>query len=314
LLNFGGPWTLTDVKPFLYRLFNNPRVLVGVPAPFRQLLALLIAQVKGPSSIRSYEAIGGGSPQLKWTLAQAEGLRKLMPEDGVRIEIGMSSSEPSIQIALERLRSWGADQLALLPLFPQFSTTTTGTCFEFVTAGLKQLDWNPQLTTIGRWPDHPDYIALLRSFVDEALSSAVVDHNGSEGPVHIVFSAHSLPLKIVERGDPYPEDVRRTIKAVTCGLSAPWSLAFQSRNGRLPWLEPYLENELKKLGREGVKTVVVVPVSFVSDHIETLFELDQLYAAVARDHGIKHYHRARCFNDNPQFPRVLQSILAEAYA
>jgi protoporphyrin/coproporphyrin ferrochelatase len=313
LLNFGGPWTLSDVKPFLYRLFVNPRVLVGIPAPLRQLLAFMIAQIKGPSSIRNYRSIGGGSPQLKWTVIQAEGLRQLLRKE-VRVEVGMRSSDPSIEAALEQMKFWGADQLTLMPLFPQFSTTTTGTCFDVVEDGLNKLGWHPQLTTITHWPDHPEYISLLRRSVDEAISLAESERNGSTGPIHVVFSAHSLPMKIVELGDPYADDVARTVRAVTQGLQTPWSLAFQSRNGRLPWLKPYLEDELKRLGRDGVDTVVVVPISFVSDHIETLFELDRLYPEMARKHGIKHYYRARCFNDDAQFPRVLQSILMEASA
>jgi protoporphyrin/coproporphyrin ferrochelatase len=313
LLNFGGPWTLSDVKPFLYRLFVNPRVLVGIPAPLRQLLAFMIAQIKGPSSIRNYRSIGGGSPQLKWTVIQAEGLRQLLRKE-VRVEVGMRSSDPSIEAALEQMKFWGADQLTLMPLFPQFSTTTTGTCFDVVEDGLNKLGWHPQLTTITHWPDHPEYISLLRRSVDEAISLAESERNGSTGPIHVVFSAHSLPMKIVELGDPYADDVARTVRAVTQGLQTPWSLAFQSRNGRLPWLKPYLEDELKRLGRDGVDTVVVVPISFVSDHIETLFELDRLYPEMARKHGIKHYYRARCFNDDAQFPRVLQSIVMEASA
>jgi ferrochelatase len=313
LLNFGGPWTLADVKPFLYRLFANPRVLVGIPAPWRQLLAFTIAQVKGRSSIKNYRTIGGGSPQLKWTTIQAEGLRRLLPGNEMRVEVGMRSSDPSIEAALEQLKFWGADQLTLVPLFPQFSTTTTATCFDVVEDGLNKLGWHPQLTTVNHWPDQPEYISLLRSSVDEAISLAESERRGSKAPVHIVFSAHSLPMKIVERGDPYADDVARTVRAVTQGLQAPWSLAYQSRNGRMRWLEPYLDDELKRLGRAGVDTVVVVPISFVSDHIETLFELDRLYFDVAQNHGIKHYYRARCFNDHPQFPRVLQSILMEAY-
>jgi len=314
LLNFGGPWTLSDVKPFLYRLFANPRVLVGIPAPLRQLLAFVIAQVKGPSAIKNYRSIGGGSPQLKWTVMQAEGLRELLRGDEVRVEVGMRSSEPSIDGALKRMQFWGADQLTLVPLFPQFSTTTTGTCLDVVEDNLNKLGWRPQLTTITHWPDHPEYISLLRRSVDEAISLAKSERNGSTGPIHVVFSAHSLPMKIVERGDPYADDVARTVRAVTEGLETPWSLAFQSRNGRLPWLKPYLQDELKRLGREGVDTVVVVPISFVSDHIETLYELDRLFMEIARKHGIKHYYRARCFNDDAQFPHVLQSILREASA
>jgi len=287
---------------------------VGIPAPLRQILAFMISQIKGPSSIRSYRSIGGGSPQLKWTVIQAEGLRQLLSRTGVHVEFGMRSSEPSIDTALQQLKFWGAEKLVLLPLFPQFSTTTTGTCFDVVEESLIKLGWHPTLTTVRHWPDHPGYISLLRSSVEEALVLAESEPSGSMTPTHIVFSAHSLPMKIVERGDPYADEVARTVQAVTRGLTAPWSLAFQSRNGKLPWLKPYLDDELKRLGRDGVEKVVVVPISFVSDHIETLFELDQLYAEVARKHGIKHYYRARCFNDNPEFPRVLQSILTEAQA
>src|ERR1044072_1312322 len=141
LLTCGGPWTLRDVKPFLYRLFSNPAVLVGVPTPFRQALAFGIAQVKGPSSVESYRSIGGGSPQLMWRETQAEGLRRLLKRDAdcgggcanveaVRVEVGMRSAEPSIEAALKSLKDWGAQRLVLLPLFPHFSTTTTGTCLE----------------------------------------------------------------------------------------------------------------------------------------------------------------------------------------
>ena len=314
LLNFGGPWTLSDVKPFLYRLFANKSVLVGIPAPLRQMLAYTIAQVKGPSSIKSYESIGGGSPQLKWTATQAEGLRSLVRNGHVRVEMGMRSAEPSIQTALERLMVGGAEKVILLPLFPHYSTTTTGTCFEEVDSSLERLNWHPVISQVTKWPDHPAYIDLLRLSMNEAIARATSERNGGDDSLHVVFSAHSLPMKIVKRGDPYPEDIERTVHAVSRGLTLPWSLAFQSRNGKLPWLEPYLEDELKRLGREGIRKVVVVPISFVSDHIETLFELDQLYADVARESGISHYYRARCFNGDPQFPRVLHSILLEASA
>src|SRR5215813_11144820 len=314
LLNFGGPWTLCDVKPFLYRLFVNPRVLVGIPTPLRQLLAFVISRVKGPSSVRSYKSIGGGSPQLKWTAIQAEGLQELVKRDHIRVMIAMRSAEPSIETALSQLKFWGAEELVLLPLFPQFSTTTTATCFDEVREVLEQSNWNPSVREIDSWPDHPDYISLLRRNVIEAIAQAENDRTDPAQSIHLLFSAHSLPMKIVDLGDPYPLEVQRTLKAVTRGLQHPWSLAFQSRNGRLPWLQPYLEDELKRLGRDGIKRVVIVPISFVSDHIETLYELDQLYSTLARKHGITHYYRTRCFNDDPQFPRVLQSILLEVTA
>ena len=314
LLNFGGPWTLSDVKPFLYRLFANPRVLVGIPTPLRQTLAFMISQLKGPSSIKSYRSIGGSSPQLKWTRIQADGLGHEMPKDEVRVEIGMRCSDPSIETALRQLKFWNAEEVTLLPLFPQFSTTTTATCFDVVDETLGKLNWRPIIRKVTNWPDHPAYISLLRATVDQAVVEAESARNGSQRPVHVVFSAHSLPMKIVERGDPYPDDIARTVRAVTAGLDHPWSLAFQSRNGKMPWLKPYLEDEIKRLAGEGVETLVVAPISFVSDHIETLFELDQFYADLARKHGIKHYHRARCFNGDAEFPRVLKSIVMAAQA
>jgi ferrochelatase len=321
LLNFGGPWTLRDVKPFLYRLFVNPSVLVGVPSPFRQLLAFTIAQVKGGSSIESYKLIGGGSPQLMWTEAQAEGLRRLLngemdsDEDGgeVRIEIGMRSAEPSIESALRRLKEWGAERLVVLPLFPQFSTTTTGTCFEEVRDSLCRLGWSPSVQEVNNWPDNAAYAALLSRTVEEAVCEAESERGDASDPIHILFSAHSLPLKIVRRGDPYPQDVQRTIRAVTKDLRHPWSLCFQSRNGKMPWLEPYTEDEIPRLARAGVRRLVVVPLSFVSDHIETLYELDMLYRDLASAHGITNYYRARAFNGDPEFPKVLHTVLKEAH-
>ena len=324
LLNFGGPWTLSDVKPFLYRLFANPAVLVGVPTPFRQALAFTIAQVKGPSSVESYRSIGGGSPQLMWTEEQAEGLRRLLKSDvssdgggrangdDVRVEIGMRSAEPSIETALRNLKAWGAQRLVLLPLFPHFSTTTTGTCLEEAEAALARIGWSPLKHEIRNWPDEPAYAALLRRTVDEAVARAEEERGGETDPIHILFSAHSLPLKIVERGDTYPEDVRRTIEAVTHNLRHPWSLCFQSRNGKMAWLQPYFEDELKRLRCRGVRRVVVAPVSFVSDHIETLYELDRLYAEEARREGITHYYRARTFNDDPEFAAVLRALLKKS--
>lgn len=224
----------------------------------------------------------------------------------------MRSAEPSIESALDRLKEWGAEELVLLPLFPHYSTTTSGTCFKEARDSLRRLNWSPPIRQVDRWPDHASYIRLLRRTVDEAIEQAEAESSANDGPLHILFSAHSLPMKIVRLGDPYPLDIERTIRAVTYGLEHRWSLGFQSRNGKLPWLQPYLEDEIKRLAGKGVRRLVVIPVSFVSDHVETLFELDQLYTDLARKHGINHYYRARAFNGDPDFPGVLRSILSEA--
>ena len=313
LLNLGGPWSTREVKPFLYRIFSNPDILVGVPTPFRQSLAFLISQIKGPASIRSYEAIGGGSPQLHWTRLQAEGLEEHFRAQGTRepicVSIGMQASCPSIQKALYDLKNQGAERLVLLPLFPQYSTTTTGSCFKEVYKQLKRLKWAPLIQEIRSWPDHSKYISLLKQTLDEVLKT-----NETQDSTHLIFSAHSLPLAIIKRGDPYPQEVEKTVSRLRalCPNSVSWSLAFQSRNGRMPWLEPYLEDELVRLGKSGLKRLIVMPISFVSDHIETLWELDLYYAKLARKHGIEHYIRTRTFNDDPKFASVLHSLVTEA--
>jgi ferrochelatase len=300
------------VKPFLYRLFSDPDILVGIPTPLRQMLAFFIAQTKGPSSVKMYEKIGGGSPQLRWTRAQADRLAVELKSGAqaaqlgeTRVGVGMRAWDPSIEKGLSELREWGATELVLLPLFPQFSTTTTGSCFKEVRRILSKWKWSPVVHEVRSWADDVGYIKLLRETVDESIAEAT-----AHGPVHVLFSAHSLPMKIVERGDTYPTEVAATVNAVAHGLACPWSLSYQSRNGSMPWLAPYTEDELEKLGKAGVRQVVVVPVSFVSDHIETLYELDLLYADHARSHGIVNYYRSRVFNDCPKFARVLASFVA----
>ncbi|MBI4924359.1 MAG: ferrochelatase [Bdellovibrio sp.] len=317
LLNFGGPWNLKEVKPFLYRVFSDPNILVKIPSPLRKCLAFLIAQIKGAYSVRAYKTIGGCSPQLHWTKLQAMNLENILNNRFFKISIGMRASSPSISEALTELKGWGAEQLILLPLFPQYSTTTTGSCFEETYKQLKKLKWQPVIKEICSWPDHPDYISLLIQTLNEAMQKAKTewtkDHNI---PVHIIFSAHSLPLAIVKRGDPYSQEINQTfLKLQTyClnSLSTPCSLAFQSRNGRLPWLEPYLENELIRLAKLGSKRLIIIPISFVSDHIETLWELDLLYSKIAKENGIEQYIRARTFNDDIKFGILLYTILLKS--
>ena len=190
LLNFGGAWTLSDVKRLLYRL-SDPAVLVGVPAPFRQMLAFMIAMVQGPSSIKSYGSIRSGSPQLKWTTIQAEGLRSLLPEL-IRGKWGCAVLSLQSRKRCCGCRTGDADRLVLLPLFPQFSTTTTGTCFTEVRTALQRLGWQPTIDEIADWADHPEYAKLLRRMVDAAVRRAEAERNGDPEPIHIVFSAHSL--------------------------------------------------------------------------------------------------------------------------
>ncbi len=315
LLNFGGPGFLREVRPFLYRLFCDPYVLSGIPAPFRQVMAAVIAAARAPESSRCYAAIGGGSPQLHWTKVQAEGLERLLNAgraagDEFKVSVGMRSWEPDIRSGLGELRSWGAEELTLLPLYPQYSFTTTRSSLEEARRQLGRMGWKPALSEVAGWPDDPGYITLSRSLLEDTLRQAA--SAGAEP--HVIFSAHSLPLKTVERGDPYRGEVERTVAALSRGLSVPWSLAFQSRAGSMRWLEPYLEDELPRLAAAGARDLVVCPVSFVSDHIETLWELDMLYAGKAAELGFRSYRRVPVFNGDERFFSVLKEVMNDRKA
>jgi protoporphyrin/coproporphyrin ferrochelatase len=294
-------------------LFSDPAILVGIPTPFRQFFAFLIAQIKGPQSKKNYLTLGGGSPIHAWTQLQSEGLESRLSGGQFKVCVGMRIGTPTIWKALTELQAWGASQIIYLPLFPQFSTTTTLSCFKEADRMIKALKhsshWAPKRLKINHFSNHPLYISLLRQTIEEALLRVGTD-------AYILFSAHSLPLSIVKRGDPYLKHVENTVHEVSTALalsaSHPFSLAFQSRNGRLPWLEPYLEDELVRLSKKGIQKLIVVPISFVSDHIETLWELDLYYAEIAKRVGIQSFFRTRAFNDDPNFIDVLKSLCFEA--
>ena len=304
LLNFGGPAELKDVRPFLYRLFSD-KVIIDLPTPFRQTLAHFIAFTRAATTRKMYAQIGGGSPQLKWTNAQLTEIQNQLGSN-IKVTVGNLTSAPDIGPALKDLKDWGAEKVVFLPLFPQFSTTTIGACYQEVDKVLAKMNWQPrEQVRIKGFPDHPKYIELLRQTINESLATVA----GKE--VHVLFSAHSLPLTIIEKGDPYPAEIQKTIVAITSDLTVPWSLAFQSRSGKRPWLEPYTDDEIRKLAASGVKTLIVVPISFISDHIETLYELDLTYQDVAKKAGVENYLRTRCFNGDPKFSQTLLSIIQD---
>jgi ferrochelatase len=312
LFNLGGPWTLKDVKPFLYELFSDEDILIDMPGWLRKTLAFVISQTKGGNSIKQYAKIGGGSPQLKWTQAQAALLKSKLSQN-VQIEIGMRASSPKIKAAIESFKRSEIDRLLVLPLFPHYSTTTTGSCYKELYRQLKAQNFSPESIHVRNWPEHPKYISLLITTLKETLAQS--DPNLK---THLLISAHSLPLKIVEKGDPYPQDVARTIGMLKSELESlqrtqnfTWSLCYQSRNGPIPWLKPYTEDEIKRLAKEGFQQLLIMPISFVSDHIETLSELDIDYKELAVEHGVTSYLRTRSFNDDPVFIDMLSEIVNE---
>src|SRR5262249_12693093 len=278
LFNLGGPETLRDVKPFLYRLFSDPEIVHVRFSPLRKAIAYTIATLRRKTSEGYYSQIGGGSPLRRLTEEQASALEKELNGRGRDVEtfVGMCTWHPFLHEAVDKIEKANIDSLVILPLFPQYSVTTTGSGF----AVLRQLiDRHPEFKKfdvqwICSWQDHPTYIeSFVQSIQRELEKFDDADH------VHLLFSAHSIPASYVRNGDPYLEQTKTTVEVIMdqLGRRNPYQLAFQSKIGPVKWLEPFTNNVIMELGRKGIDDVLVIPVSFVSEHIETVYELDILY-------------------------------------
>ena len=300
LLNFGGPSNDDELKPFLYQLFCD--VLPG-PKWLRPALAKWVSSRRAEVVRVAYRQIGF-SPLVETTAAQAEALRGALGENAPPIAIGMTFTPPFVGDGLERLREAGVDQVIALALFPQFSLSTTSSAYQQL-HDLKP----PPVHWIPAFYDHPDYNSAVGETITEAAASLP-----GEGPIHLLFSPHGLPLSFIRRGDPYPDQIRETVRRVMAEIrwDNPWHLGWQSRVGPVKWLTPSTEQEIARLGAAGADRLLVVPISFVGDHIETLHEIDIEYAQVAHESGITHFGRAATLGVNPRFISCLADVVRDA--
>jgi protoporphyrin/coproporphyrin ferrochelatase len=317
LFNLGGPETLEDVKPFLYNLFSDPDIIRIKSDWLRKLVAWFIATTRRKKSCGYYARIGGGSPLRRITEDQALALEKRLASDGfvVKSFVGMRCWRPTIDEALEAIRREGITHLVVLPLFPQFSVTTSGSCINYFNGLLRQKDGdgNIQAGYVTRWYAEPLYVEAMAELIRAELAQFP---DTDPKATFLVYSAHSIPQRYVEEGDPYLEHTRQTVELINKKLNTPgpWTLSFQSKVGPVKWLEPSTEEVIATLGRRGTQQVMIVPVSFVSDHIETLYEIDIQYREAARQAGIPHFRRAAALNLNPNFIGALAAIVKEQIA
>lgn len=312
LLQLGGPKDLASVKPFLHNLFAD--VLPG-PKWLRFLMGRLIAWRRTPKVLPLYAAIGGGSPLLPNTQAQAEALEKAMAQRGtpVHTHIVMRYAPPRLPEALAAAAQQNPDlPWVALPLYPHFSyATTRSSLMEFspvVTDAQRS-----HLRVVNDYAVEPHYLKA----VNELLAATLAPLSGENTQdVHVVFSAHGLPTKLVREGDPYPEHIRATVEALAEAMPRPhpWSLSYQSRVGPVQWLTPSTQSTLEGLGQAKTKHVVVVPVSFVSEHIETLQELDLELRDEALHAGVSHYHRVPTVGTHPAFIEGLCVLIEQSLA
>ncbi len=308
LLNLGGPDSLDAVRPFLFNLFSDRDIIPLGPKPLQKPLAWMISTLRAPKTKKAYSLIGGGSPILKITSEQAMALQKELRDIGdIPVYVGMRYWHPFIEDSVKKASEEGCKRLIGLSLYPHYSRATTYSAMSvFKRACTKE---GLKYTNIESWHNHPLYI--------EALVEKIKAKLEQDRDTLILFSAHGLPVKFIEEGDPYLDEIKTTKELVMKRLSKEYGtllyrLAFQSRSGPMKWLEPSTEDVIVEVAKEGIKKILVVPISFVSDHIETLYEIDILYKQLADRHGVA-LERTESLNTSKLLIAALKELVMEAY-
>jgi ferrochelatase len=320
LLNLGGPERIQDVGPFLYNLFSDPEIIRLPVSAMQKPFAWLISSLRSGKSQQAYRSIGGGSPLRRITKQQARELQTSLRLNGVDATsyVAMRYWHPFTESAVADLKADGIDEVVVLPLYPHFSISTSGSSFRELQR-LRNTDPDFSrlpIRCIRSWYDHPGYIQALASLIAHEVKAC-------EDPstAHIFFSAHGVPKSYVEdAGDPYQLEIVACSRLILqqlqqqLGHPNPFTLAYQSRVGPVEWLKPYTEDALQELGAQGVKDLVVVPISFVSEHIETLEEIDMEYRELAIAAGVKNFRRVPALDTDPAFIAALTDLVEQAMA
>ncbi|MGF6228953.1 ferrochelatase [Inquilinus ginsengisoli] len=305
LLQIGGPDRLDAVGPFLRNFFSDPEI-IRLPSPLRAAVARLIAWRRTPVATEIYRQLGSASPILGQTWAQGWAVAERLADLGeVRPFVAMRYWHPFAAETAAAVRDWRPDEVVLLPLYPQYSTTTTRSALTDWAAAARAAGLSAPTRTVDAAPTDPGFIATQAELIRRAWP-----RDGAR----LLFTAHGLPLSIVQAGDPYPDQVRGSAEAVVAALGIPnldWRIAFQSRVTPQEWLKPDTEEEVKQAGRDGVG-LVLVPIAFVSEHSETLVELDIEYRAVAEAAGVPSFIRVPTVGVHPAYVAGLAAQVRQA--
>ena len=309
LFNLGGPDSLEAVEPFIFNLFSDHDIF---KIPFGQkLFAKIMSGLRAPRVREKYKQIGGKSPINKWTEIQRSMLHEELQNvvSNVEVYTAMRYWNPTIEEVIEKIAEIPFDKIALVPLYPHYSITTTGSAFN---------EWRRiykgdagRLIYVYDYFANPKYISALNERIDESILLFPKDVRGD---IQIVFSAHGTPESLAKKGDPYPKQIKKTVACVmeTRNFSHEFHLCFQSKVGPAKWLKPSTEETIKRLAEKGKKQLLVVPISFVSDHIETLFELDIEYRIIANKGNIENYLVMNGLNDSKIFVAALKELVIQA--
>lgn len=312
LFNLGGPDRLEAVEPFLANLFSDPAI-IGLPGLLRRPLAKLIARRRAPVAREIYAQLGGGSPLLPLTEAQGSALEAALDARGLeaRSFIAMRYWHPMTEAAARAVADWRPDEVVLLPLYPQYSSTTTGSSLAAWGEAAAAAGVTAPTRSVCCYPTQAGFVAAVAGLVAEAVAEA----RNAGGRFRLLFSAHGLPERVIARGDPYQWQVEATVAAVMAALADPGlehTICYQSRVGPLKWIGPSTEEELDRAAEDGLATAVVIPIAFVSEHSETLVELDVEYRKLAAEHGIANYIRVPAVGTTPAFIEGLAELVTAA--
>ncbi len=310
LFNLGGPSSLDAVEPFLFNLFHDPAI-IRVPQPLRWLLAKLISKRRTPIARLIYAKMGGSSPILGQTQNQAAALKAALARNGTHFEtfVAMRYAAPRAADIVEQVRRYRPNKIVLLPLYPQFSTTTSRSSLREWRSVAKARELEAPVATICCYPRNAGFVAAQTALIGESIAKLAPNVK-----FRLLFSAHGLPQKIVASGDPYQAQVEQTAKSIVGALDhkpLDWRVSYQSRVGPMKWIGPSTEEEVKGAGAEGL-ALVVAPIAFVSEHSETLVELDIDYNLLAMEGGVPHYVRVPAVGTHPKFIEGLANLVQEA--
>ncbi|NWF75780.1 MAG: ferrochelatase [Nitrospirae bacterium] len=324
LLNLGGPDSLQAIKPFLYNLFSDRQIIRLGPSFMQKPLAWLISSIRSKKTEKMYRMIGGKSPILDITMAQAKALEETLNKKSsnnqlstiktqisFKVYVGMRYWHPLIEDIISEIHRDGIRKIIALSLYPQYSIATSGSSLSKFDEATKF--FNMDTMTIPYWNKHPLYIEALIDMIKKGIESFSPSfppkgRGIDEEDIHVLFSAHSLPKKIIEQGDPYEQQTKETIQEITKLIPLKWHLSYQSKSGPVEWLGPSTKEKLQELAQKKIKNILVVPISFVSDHIETLFEIDILYRNLAEKLGMN-FRRIDSLNTYPKFIDALAGII-----
>jgi len=312
LSNLGGPEVPEAIQPFLQNLFSDPIIIPIRPGFLRRFVARKISTKRAPKVAKDYALIGGASPLVRLTDAQARGLLAILEQRApgrYATAVAMRYWKPFTEQAVDALLAAGCDRFLHLPLYPQESLATTESSSRELRRVLEEKAKGARFSEVRSYAVDPRYVAALRRTVEEGLATMAAA--GAPTP-YVLFSAHGLPESFQRKGDGYVKEIQATKEAVCRGM--PWEsgLSFQSRVGPVAWVKPYTDATIEELAGRGVKSLMMVPLGFVSDHFETLFEMDILYGDLAKEKGMTHVGRAPSLNARPDFLEALADLVVEA--